>query len=139
MGNWGANQGFVFARRVLNSNVQYINASVYQLDEMLPKLGTFAPRAFDYVFFFGVLYHLKEPLLALEKLAAITKEVALIETASTPGEGCFMAYQPGHDHDESNVWYPTFACLKAMLCRSGFRTAELVADSSLRITVRACK
>ena len=35
---------------------------------------------FDVVLYLGVLYHMKEPLTCLERLRAVTKEVAVIET-----------------------------------------------------------
>ena len=138
-GNWGANKGFLFARKALRSKVEYINASIYEVGDVLKKMGTLYPPVFDYVFFFGVLYHLREPLLALEKLAAITGEVALIETACMEGEGTAMEFRPGHDNDPSNYWYPSYGCLRAMLLNSGFRSVEKIADIGLRITVRAYK
>lgn len=40
-------------------------------------------RKFDFVMFKGVLYHLANPLSALEKVAEITKEYCLIDTAGS--------------------------------------------------------
>ena len=35
---------------------------------------------FDVVFLLGVLYHLRHPLLALEKVASVTKETLILST-----------------------------------------------------------
>ncbi len=58
--------------RVLGSKVETRSLSVYDLD---PKtMGTF-----DLVFFLAVLHHLDHPLLALEKIAAVTGNCLILE------------------------------------------------------------
>ena len=42
----------------------------------LRQLGTF-----DLVLYLGVLYHMRDPLLALERLRQVTKTLAILETA----------------------------------------------------------
>jgi tRNA (mo5U34)-methyltransferase len=65
--------GFADAREMLNSRVEYLQGSVYDLK---PEFcGTF-----DVVFFFGVFYHLRHPLLALDRLWSVTKQYLLMET-----------------------------------------------------------
>ena len=46
---------------------------------------------FDFVFCFGVLYHLKNPYLALENLYRVTKETLIIETQGIKNEKCLNA------------------------------------------------
>ena len=41
---------------------------------------------FDYVLFFGVFYHLRNPLAGLEKICSITREAAFVESYVTDGE-----------------------------------------------------
>ena len=53
--------GFEVAARVLDSKVEYVVENVYDLDPQ--KYGRF-----DVVFFLGVLYHLRNPLLALDRI-----------------------------------------------------------------------
>lgn len=78
---------------------------------------------FDLVFFMGVLYHRRNPLLALENLAAAMQPGArlIIETAGIPGqdESCLF---PGKSYMKAPGWWflPTAAALKNMLARSGF-------------------
>jgi hypothetical protein len=42
---------------------------------------------FDIVLFMGVLYHLKHPLLALERVCALTTDFAAVESFILRGEG----------------------------------------------------
>src|SRR5688500_4257337 len=51
-----------------------IEMQVYDVSE--ERLGKF-----DFVFFFGVLYHLRHPLLALDKLSAVCTSEIIIESA----------------------------------------------------------
>ena len=64
---------FLSAREKLNSKVRYKRLDVHDLDPA--NIGQF-----DIVFFAGVLYHLKNPLLALERIRAVTKERLICET-----------------------------------------------------------
>src|SRR5580704_10851566 len=57
------------AKELLNSKVEYLVEDVCRLSPQ--KVGYF-----DIVLFFGVLYHLKHPLLALEKVCALTTDMA---------------------------------------------------------------
>jgi tRNA (mo5U34)-methyltransferase len=67
--------GFSVAADILGSKVRHVVANVYDLDPAV--LGTF-----DFVFFVGVLYHLRNPLLALDgvRLMARTGAQVLVET-----------------------------------------------------------
>lgn len=71
--------GIDSTRELLGSSVEYLQASVYELPEL-------TDAQFDLVFFFGVLYHLRHPLLALDCLRRLVRERALIETAVCDGE-----------------------------------------------------
>ena len=63
--------GFGWAHRVRKSAVIHHCASVYDLD---PRVH----GRFDCVLFFGVFYHLKHPLLALERINAVCHENGLL-------------------------------------------------------------
>jgi tRNA (mo5U34)-methyltransferase len=49
-----------FAARTLGMEIEFLKRSVYQVDEI--------PGQFDYVLFLGVFYHLRYPLLALDRV-----------------------------------------------------------------------
>lgn len=66
--------GFYRLRDVLGySNADYVKASVYDVDRDL--IGEF-----DIVLFFGVLYHLRYPLLALDKLFSVCNGELFLES-----------------------------------------------------------
>lgn len=133
-GNWGGTAGFEFARKRLRSHVQFVPASVHELDP--DRHG-----CFDYVFFFGVLYHLTDPVDALRRLRHVTRECCLIETAFCPHpEGmsrAFWEFAHGRDNDPTNYWYPTVAGLAAVLKLAGFAEANVLYAQEGRLTVRA--
>jgi tRNA (mo5U34)-methyltransferase len=64
---------FAVAKEILGSKVEYVQGTVYKLTP--EKVGTF-----DIVLFPGVLYHLRYPLLACDRLRWVTRTCCLIET-----------------------------------------------------------
>src|SRR5262245_51325353 len=60
-GGWGTKAAFELARRALGSRVEDLD--IDPLDLSPDRLGTF-----DLVLFIGVLYHMRHPLLALERV-----------------------------------------------------------------------
>ena len=111
---------FQTARELLGSHVEYRILDVDELSSAI--LGRF-----DYVLFFGVLYHLRHPLLGLEKICVLTRETAFVESFVTDGDACSLEF---YETDElggqiDNWWGPTTKCLGA-LCRSaGFARVRL--------------
>lgn len=71
--------GFEAIREALGSNVEFRQLSVYELSRELDE-------QFDYVVFWGVLYHLRHPLLALDNVRAATRGTAYVETAVCDAE-----------------------------------------------------
>jgi len=63
--------GFSIAAELLDSKATYITENVYSLDP--EKYGTF-----DLVLFLGVIYHLRHPLLALDRIHDICSPDALL-------------------------------------------------------------
>jgi tRNA (mo5U34)-methyltransferase len=114
---WSKKAGFELARRALNSKVEDREMEV--LDLSPENVGTF-----DVVFFLGVLYHMRHPLLALEKVSAVTKQHLILETKvdllawRTPA----MAFYLGNelDHDPTNWWAPNLSALRNLLRAVGF-------------------
>ncbi len=90
---------------------------------------------FDTVFFFGTLYHLRHPLLALDRLSAVCRDEIYVESAilddfspyrgglgkGYPGE-TVMEFYPENQYggNNSNWWVPSLACLMQMVCAAGF-------------------
>src|SRR5665213_3034664 len=67
------NPHFHQIRAALKSRVEYRQMDVYELNPQ--TVGRF-----DIVLFMGVLYHLKHPLLGLEKVCAVTTGMAVVDS-----------------------------------------------------------
>ena len=135
-GNWGGTAGFNFAKKVLNSKVEFKEASV----EDLSALGMF-----DITLQYGVLYHLHDLLPALKSTFNATREYTLLETAVLPKK---MDREPklplagflhGHANDPTNFWYPNLKCLEEMLKFVGYVDVQKVWSGGDRVTVKAIK
>lgn len=95
---------------------------------------------FDRVFCFGLLYHLKHPVLALERLrsvmndgATIHIESAILDDLKSPytgkkhlEDGCYAEFYPGKEYgnNPTNWWVPTLRCLEGWLVAAGFDSIE---------------
>jgi tRNA (mo5U34)-methyltransferase len=117
----GGKDGFEFARGALGSTVEDMEIEV--LDISPETVGRF-----DVVLFLGVLYHMRHPLLALERMASVTKELLVVETLvdMTFLRSPAAAFYPWELHgDETNWWGPNRAAVLGMLLSVGF--ADVVA------------
>ena len=118
-------QGFELARKILNSQVEDYNIDVLDLDPEV--IGDF-----DIVLFLGVLYHMKYPLIALEKLRSVTRELLILETHISLILSLFpqplMRFYPNNElsQDITNWSGPNIALVKSWLLTAGFQKAELV-------------
>ena len=116
--------------RHLGSKIQYERMDIYELSP--ERVGTF-----DIVLCLGVLYHLKHPLLALEKICAITKDRCIIESfavdavARQEGENASIPYIEFYEYDElagqtDNWCGPTVSALEALVRSAGFASARVL-------------
>jgi tRNA (mo5U34)-methyltransferase len=120
---------FLEMHRRLNSRVDYRVVDFYDL----PSAGL---GRFDYVFFTGVLYHLKHPLLALEIVCALATDTVIVESFVTDGDDWQdhaddMPVMEFYETDElgghfDNWIGPTVGCLTAMCRAAGFARVELL-------------
>jgi tRNA (mo5U34)-methyltransferase len=87
------------------------------------RLGTF-----DVVLFLGVLYHLPNPLLALERVASVTKHLLIVETVvdMVGVRRPAAAFYPARElnADPTNWWGPNHAAVEGMLRGTGFGSVE---------------
>lgn len=130
--------GFAIAKGLLGSTTPYLVGNVYDVSPETHGL-------FDLVLFLGVLYHLRDPLLALDRLAAVCAPGGRIFVESYVIDEAFldpdthttvplaqispklratpiMQFYPGDslNRDFTNWWGPNMACLRAMLGMAGF-------------------
>lgn len=122
-GGWGSKRGFELARRTLGSKVEDVDIDVMDLSP--ERVGTF-----DVVFFLGVLYHLRHPLLALERVASVTRKLLILETVvdMVGIDRPAAAFYPGRElnGDPTNWWAPNVPGLHGMLQDVGFSHVKTV-------------
>jgi tRNA (mo5U34)-methyltransferase len=122
----------------LSASIEFRRASVYQLAHDTEQ--------YDLVWFLGVLYHLRHPLLALDILRNVTRRRLVLQTMTMPGKTVLeppvglgledrdimlregwpvMAFIEGElAGDPTNWWAPNHAAVMAMLRSAGFRVLE---------------
>jgi tRNA (mo5U34)-methyltransferase len=140
--------GFGAAKKIYGSQVEYVQANVYDLSPDV--LDTF-----DVVLFLGVLYHLRHPLLALDRLRPLCRSLLIVEslvcdakvfTGFETGEPLarlaprlvdtpLAQFLPvgGYHTDSTNKWVPNVAALRALLADALFdpRPARTWGDRAL--------
>lgn len=120
---WGTKEGFELARRALGSQVEDLEVDVLELSP--ERVG----GSFDVVLFLGVLYHMRHPLLALERVASVTGELLILEThvERLPLRRPMATFYPGTElnDDPTNWWGPNLSAVEAMLRDVGFRDIAL--------------
>jgi tRNA (mo5U34)-methyltransferase len=136
---WGTKEGFDTARRVLGSSVEDHEIDVMDLSP--ERVGTF-----DVVLFIGVLYHLRHPFLAIERVASVTDGLLILDThtALVNEQRPMMLFYPTNElnDDYTNWWGANPPAVEAMLRDVGFTHVDrvsprLIADG--RLTVHATK
>jgi tRNA (mo5U34)-methyltransferase len=112
---------FDFANAALGGRVRSLTADIYNMDS-----GVTRPA--HVVLFLGVLYHLKHPLWALERVAEMTRDYAVIETETrfNTADAPIMQFFPHREMngDRSNWCAPNVQCVVAWLETVGFRAVE---------------
>jgi tRNA (mo5U34)-methyltransferase len=122
-GSLPGRRGFELAKAALGSSVEPALADFMTMD--LDDLGSF-----DVVLYLGVLYHMREPLTALERVRRVTKEVAVIETEAVEirghGGSDLLVFMAGNDlrQDFGNWYLPTEAALHGLCRAAGFSRVE---------------
>jgi tRNA (mo5U34)-methyltransferase len=128
---------FIEARRLRGSKVEYLTLDVNELSA--EKLGLF-----DIVLCLGVLYHLRHPLLGLEKAVELSRDLALIESFVIPAEdrrvpAVMEFYERTELGGQIDNWCgPTPECAMAMCRSAGFAQVELTDVTEQRASI-ACR
>jgi tRNA (mo5U34)-methyltransferase len=124
---------FLLARDFFNSKVEHQRLDVHDLN---PKaIGTF-----DLVFCAGVLYHMRHPLLALEKIRSVTGGRLILETHQlipavherVPTIRFFPGDEEAVVRHNSPGGFPTRAWVTDALSSAGFARHEVVYTTSLK-------
>jgi tRNA (mo5U34)-methyltransferase len=128
-GGWGTKAGFELARRALGSRVEDLNIDPLELSPA--RVGTF-----DLVLFLGVLYHMRHPLLALERAFSVTRGQLILQTQIDLSaiDRPALAFYQGSDlnNDPTNWFGPNPPAVVAMLRAAGFTDIRMVSRWSAR-------
>lgn len=131
-----------FAREQLGLDVEFAQGDVYDIDRLV------GDQQFDFVVFMGVLYHLRHPLYALEKVAGLVRGRLLFQSMERGSWDTLDGF-PAEDYpfserdvffddrfprlhfiehayagDRTNWWIPNAACTAALLRSSGLRIVD---------------
>ena len=125
--------GFLAAHARLGSRVEHRRADVHELDP--DEIGRF-----DLVLMLGVLYHLRNPLQALERIRRVTQRLLICEThvllpfvhERWPLIPFFPGDERARERPDELCAMPTLAALRQMLESVGFGGAEVVYTPSFR-------
>jgi tRNA (mo5U34)-methyltransferase len=126
----------------LQESIKFDQMQVYDLARIDGK--------FDLVWFMGVLYHLRYPMLAMDIVTQKVKRLLVFQTLTMPGK---EVYEPPDDlgihgrdkmkmegwpkmafiekmlsSDPTNWWAPNHACVEAMLRSCGMETVAAPED-----------
>ncbi len=106
------------AKKLLGSRIDYHIADICRLTAK--DVGTF-----DIVLFLGVLYHVKHPLLALENVCGMSRDMAFIESFVSDGNLDAMPsmefYETTELRGQLDNWVgPNASCLMAFCRTAGF-------------------
>lgn len=132
------------ARLGLEDRIEFRLMQIYDLAR--------EPEQYDLVWFMGVLYHLRHPLLALDIVRRKTRRMMVMQTMTMPGGGDGRVPEDIGLHerarlceadwprmafvekrltgDPTNWWVPNASCVQAMLRASGFDVLSRIADET---------
>ncbi len=120
------NAAFLASREILDSQVEHRRMDVHNINP--EEIGKF-----DLVLFFGVFYHLRNPLLALENIASVTKRLVVCEThvllPFLHEKYPLIPFFPGDELAEEGKYelcaMPTLECLRQMFVAAGFQKIDV--------------
>ena len=122
-----------FAAEILNLSIDFQQCSVYEIDSLAGQ--------FDFVLFMGLLYHLRYPLFALDKVVTKVRGKLVFQTMirgseqvrhwennyhfwnkevfDAPDFPCMYFIEHSYANDPTNWWIPNLAAAEAMLRSCG--------------------
>jgi tRNA (mo5U34)-methyltransferase len=145
----------MLCRDVLGLDIEYLPVDAHELGHL--------DETFDVVVFTGVLYHLRNPLLVLEQVGRLCRDVVVVETECIledprnvvharqgPRDGVavtacprgFMKFVEAGElnGDASNWWIPDTECVLGMLRTAGFtRFSRAIYPTEGRLLLLATK
>jgi tRNA (mo5U34)-methyltransferase len=138
-----ANGPFQFAKKMLNSEVRFEYTNLHDFCISNISDSKRYTLTYDYIFYFGVLYHVDEPLEAVKQLVDLTKYggTILLETTITDIQTNkpILEYRPNYQGDPTNKFYVNKEWIKTAFIYYGAKSVEQIwtdgQRSSFRITL----
>jgi tRNA (mo5U34)-methyltransferase len=125
---WGSKAGFLLARRALGLEVEDLDLDV--MDISPDRVGTF-----DVVLLLGVLYHLHDPITAIQRAASVARQLLIVETVTSfawlPVSAARLFAGSELNDDDTNWWALNPTALRALLTRIGFQDVQTIYRTSL--------
>jgi tRNA (mo5U34)-methyltransferase len=119
---WGTKEGFELAREAYQSKVR--DAEIDVMDLSPATVGVF-----DVVLFLGVLYHLRNPIEAIEHVASVTGDQLILETEVRldwlPSAAAVLYPDRELSGDPTNWFAFNHRALVGLLRGSGFREVHI--------------
>jgi tRNA (mo5U34)-methyltransferase len=105
-----------FTKKAFGLEYAVHQADVQHLDDHPGLKG----RRFDLILLFGVIYHVENPVLAMQNCMAKTKDCLLVETAinSLPGSVAEFLNYPAWDQ-YIYTWHPSAECMRNLIRYTG--------------------
>lgn len=120
--------GFDCLSAILHSKVKAREISVYDLAP--ENVGTF-----DLVLAMGLIYHLRHPLMALDRLRSVCGRQLILEShldmLGIARPACAFYETDENSGDDTNWFGPNIACLGGWIRSSGFEQVEFVGGMNL--------
>jgi tRNA (mo5U34)-methyltransferase len=118
---WTGDAGFDLAHKVLKSKVEKL---VCPVEDLNPDVH----GKFDYVLMLGVIYHAKNPFDYIERAAAMSKDILIIEThidmLDYPKPAARFYSRNELNNDSSNYWGPNPAAVVGMMREIGMTNVQ---------------
>ncbi|ARE41312.1 Methyltransferase type 11 [Rhodovulum sp. P5] len=124
--------------RVFPALKTFFGSAVERKKKTVYDMTADADGMFDLIFFYGVLYHLRHPLLAFDRLRAVCRGAIVVETHVCNYDPylpvCLFYGDDVLDNADSNWSGPTEACVASWMRDAGFKT--VFAETRPRVASR---
>ena len=125
---WGTKAGFDIIHKAYKSHVRSLEVDILDLDPVIQ--GTF-----DTVLCLGVLYHTKDPFLYMKKVAEMSHDHVVIESATAFDALKIPAARAWRhaelNNDPTNYWSPNIAMIEGIMRDNGFNKFEFIPHPSV--------
>jgi SAM-dependent methyltransferase len=125
------NGAFRFAKRARGSKVEEKTINVYDLDP-----SAFGDKKFDLVFAGSIASHLRDPVLAFERLRSVTDGTCVVAAPSfdipAVADYAMMSLVGTADEDLRSWWVMNARGLSETLSSAGFAQVEIVSSFQLK-------